>query len=876
MKEIQVFHVAPSIPEPVQFLEELAENLWWCWHGDAIQMFRRIDADAWRESGHNAVEFLNRLPNHVLETLAKDSAFCDHLKTIETSYRAEMEGAIKPVPGTPQPCVSYFSLEFGMHESLRVYSGGLGILAGDHLKTASDCKLPLAAVGLFYHQGFFQQELDDSGWQQEHYPQDPTNDLPITRALTPEGVPVKVSVTLPEGEMHAIVWRANVGRVPLYLLDSNIPENPPELQGVTAQLYGGGKQNRLRQELLLGIGGFRMMLALGYEPEVCHLNEGHAAFLSLARMEHLMKDRGFDFDTAFEITSRTNVFTTHTPVPAGNEAFDLDLLKPHLKALESQVGVSAEQVITWGSGSSQQSSGELSMTVLGLRLSHRANGVSALHGEVARDMWKDLWPSHTKDEVPISSVTNGVHVPTWLSSENAALFDRYLGSDWEQNYSNPDILNRILTIPDEEIWKAHQMARARMIRFARVHMENQYSRRYANTSTLSDVRSVLDHEVLTIGFARRAAEYKRGNLLLSDPERLDKLLNDSKRPIQFVFSGKAHPADEIGKGIIKQIVEFSQRESSRHRVIFLENYDMRVARFMVQGVDVWLNTPRRNQEASGTSGMKAALNGVLHASILDGWWCEGYAENCGWAIGLGESLPNQEYQDQLEARALYNIIEDEVIPCFYDRVNGADPIRWVRMMKASMAMALGQFSSRRMVEEYNEDYYTPAALEYRGLMADNASRARDLVGSRHQLGANWPNVRCSQPCTDRDVSKLVVGDSFGVSARVFLGEIKPDEADVEVCYGPVGSKNRILESRFAKMAPTGDNQDGWQTYSCQITCQTSGRHGFTARIVPRGSNWKNTMPGYITWAEGSGSAGNDQGGAASAAGTQSCKTNPGS
>lgn len=874
MKEIQVYHVAPSIPEPIRFLETLAQNLWWCWNLEAVQMFRRIDPAGWRDSAHNAVEFLNQLPGHTLAALGQDTAFCDHLAKLEEQFKADLAGGLKPRAGVLQPCIGYFSLEFGMHESLRVYSGGLGVLAGDHLKTASDCGLPLAAVGLYYHQGYFQQHLDDSGWQQEHYPEDPTTDLPISRALTPQGEPVCVSVMLPEGEMHAAVWQVNVGRVPLYLLDANVPENSPELQNVTARLYGGDKLNRLRQELLLGIGGYRALISIGFEPEACHLNEGHAAFLSLARMEHLMRFHGMDQATAFEVTSRTNIFTTHTPVPAGNEAFPLDLLRPHLKAIEAQVGISADEVISWGSGSSLQAVGELSMTVLGLRLSHRANGVSALHGEVAREMWRDLWPSHTKREVPIHSVTNGVHVSTWLSAENSALFNRYLGSDWERNYSNADVLERILEIPNEEIWKAHEVARTRFIRFARGHMVNQYARRYANASTLRDVQSVLDHEVLTIGFARRAAQYKRGNLLLSDPERLEKLLNDAERPVQFVFSGKAHPADDHGKGIIRQIVEFACRDSSRHRVIFLENYDMRVARFMVQGVDVWLNTPRRNQEASGTSGMKAALNGVLHASILDGWWCEGYARDCGWAIGLGESLDDQEFQDQLEARALYNILEDELIPCFYDREHGSDPVAWIRMMKASMAMALGQFSSRRMVEEYNETFYTPAAEEYRGLMADGAKRAKQLVAARGHLSTHWPRVKCAQPSTDHDLSKLEVGDSFAVQTKVFLDGLKPDEVDVEICYGPVGSQNKILESRFAKMVPCGDNRDGWQGYSCQLTCQTSGRHGFTARVVPRGANWKNVMPGYITWADGVGPARGDQSGAISTAGAETCQISP--
>ncbi len=853
MKEIQVFHVAPSIPEPIRFLEKMSQNMWWCWNHEAVQMFRRIDPGAWRESEHNAIEFLNRVPRGTLAALAEDKAFLDHLGKIRTKFEAHMVDAPEPEPDKPAPCFSYFSLEFGIHESLRIYSGGLGVLAGDHLKTAADLGLPLVAVGLFYHQGYFQQFLNDEGWQQEHYPEDPITDLPVRRALSPTGEPVSVSVPLPEGEIKIAVWRLDVGRVPLFILDTNVPDNPPELRGVTARLYGGDKHNRLRQELVLGVGGFRALIALGYAPEVCHLNEGHAAFLSLARMEHLMKAGGLDFETAFEVSSRTSVFTTHTPVPAGNETFRLDLLEPHLRALEPHLGIPKDRVLSWGRVPGQSGS-ELSMTVLGLRFAHRANAVSELHGKVAREMWHHLWPDHAVEEVPIRHVTNGVHVSTWLSTENAALFDRYLGTNWERDYSKPELLENIREIPDEEIWRAHEMARTRLIRIARDSLERQYAKRGATAALLRDIRSVLDHEALTIGFARRAAEYKRGNLLLSDPERLEKLIHDADRPVQFVFAGKAHPADEPGKRIIQQIVHSARKPEFRHRVIFLENYDMRMARFLVQGVDVWLNTPRRNQEASGTSGMKAALNGVLHASILDGWWCEGYGTECGWAIGLGEEFQDQGYQDQLEARALYNLLEDEIVPKFYDRARGGDPTAWIQMMKGSMAMALGQFSSRRMVEEYAADFYKPAAAEFRALMANGAAHARAKVAARHRIETLWPGVRVAQPCVDRDISALYVGDTFAVRTLVHLGEFSPDEVEVEACHGRVGAQNLIRESHFVKMTPTGPLTDGWQAYTCEVVCGPSGRHGFTTRVVPKGSNWKNIMPGLVTWASGTGSS----------------------
>ncbi|MEZ5302083.1 MAG: alpha-glucan family phosphorylase [Verrucomicrobiales bacterium] len=849
MKSFQVFSVSPRIPEKIAFLETLARNLWWCWSMDARQLLRRIDPALWREVSHSPLEYLRRLPLATLESLAEDDAFCAALKAVQAKLEGHLEKAAVQAAKTGITRVGYFSLEYGMHESVRLYSGGLGVLAGDHLKSASDTGTPITAVGLFYHQGYFRQYLDDSGWQQERYPESDMRNLPMSRMNGADGLPARVSVPLPGGQILADVWKLNVGAVPLILLDANIPENPPELRGVTARLYGGDKLNRLRQELLLGVGGFKALVQLGLEPEVCHLNEGHAAFLSLARIAHLVHARGLDINSAFEVASRAAVFTTHTPVPAGNETFPIDLLRPHLEALAKETGIAADQVIDWGRAPGDAESPELSMTILGLRLAQRSNGVSRLHGKVSRGMWRHLWPDRMEEELPIRHVTNGVHCPTWISEENAALLERYVGSDWDEGCADAETLARIDDIPNEEIWLAHERARDRMIRLCRERMERQFAARNAPAAKLKEMRSVLEREALTIGFARRSAEYKRGRFLLAEPDRLAALLKSKDRPVQFIFAGKAHPADEPGKKIIQEIVEFTRREGLGRHIIFVEDYDMRLARFLVQGVDVWLNTPRRPHEASGTSGMKAAINGVLHASILDGWWDEGYAPNCGYAIGGGENYDDAGYGDAVEVHALYNLLEDQIIPRFYDRPGGGDPEKWVGMMKASMKMALSKFSSRRMVLDYQRDLYRPAAEDYRQLIADDGALARKLATERQQLNATWSEVSVDPPVPDQDLSALHLGDSFGVSVKVRLPHSNPDQVDVEVCCGDVDGQGVLKSGKFQTLQHAGELKDGTHEFRGEIACDRSGRFGLTARATPKGDAWSRAIPGFVSWAD---------------------------
>ncbi|MBN1557695.1 MAG: alpha-glucan family phosphorylase, partial [Lentisphaerae bacterium] len=783
MHKVRLYNVAPSLPDKLRFLETLSNNLWWCWHPDAIELFRRIEPELWDECGHNPLAFFGQVTQKRLESLCEDDGFLSHLGGVRETFENEVlhhrngrhgEGAERPQP------VAYFSLEYGIHESVRLYSGGLGCLAGDHLKSASDLDIPLVGVGLLYRQGYFRQYLNDDGWQQEAYPENPVHHLPVRKQCDASGRELEFGVPFAEGEARVCVWRLDVGRVPVYLLDTNIDPNPEAFRRITGQLYTADRDIRLRQELLLGLGGFRALRAMGYEPAVYHMNEGHAAFLSLARLEHLVRERGLSVDAALEIIPRTNVFTTHTPVPAGNETFPQDMLKPHLAVLGKALDLDPARILAWGQPRPKEPQAELMMTVLGLRMAHFSNGVSRLHGRVARRMWSYLWPTRPEDEIPLNHVTNGIHVPSWLSNDNAALFDRYLGPEWRDRPGEKKVLARIARIPDEELWRAHETAKARLIRAAREVGERQYRARNASLTDIAEIRNVLRHDALTIGFARRFASYKRATLLLMDPERLKAILSDEKHPVQIVFAGKAHPSDNGGKELIRRIVHFARQPEMRRKIVFLEDYNIRLARYLVQGSDVWLNNPRRPEEASGTSGMKAAVNGVLHCSTLDGWWDEGYTAEAGWAIGRGEAFDNHEYQDKVESQALYNVLENEVIPCFFDRADERVPQKWVALMKGSIHNVMASYTSHRMMWEYDRRFYDVARSESEALLADDAAKAGTLVAQHRRLDASWGKLRIASFAADRDISDLHVGDRFAVTATVHLGDLGPDEVDVQV------------------------------------------------------------------------------------------------
>ncbi len=844
------FTVSPRIPEPLSFLETLSDNLWYSWNHDAFDLFRRLDPDLWKSTRANPRRTLSVLPQARLEEMATSQSYLNHLDLVREQYRQAVTSHLEQVPPiSPKREIAYFSLEFGIHESLRLYSGGLGVLAGDHLKAASDMKVPMVAVGLLYRQGYFRQSIDQSGWQVEMYPENDIADMPITRACTPDGQGITIKLRLLDREVTVLVWQLMVGTVPLFLLDTEVPENPPDLREITWRLYGGDKRTRLHQELLLGIGGYRALVALGYDPQVCHMNEGHAAFLSLARVAHVMETRGLDADTAIEIVWRSNVFTTHTPVPAGNEVFELGLLRPYLEALAPELKVDINRIIGWGQPPrDNHNPHELSMTILGIRMAHYCNGVSQLHGEVARHMWQHLWPTRPVDEVPISHITNGVHLPTWIAYPKRQLYDRYLGPDWPEIDDQRKLEELVDKIPDEALWRSHEMTRSSLIRLARQKIAKQLSYHNASSREIMHAKTFLDRDALTIGFARRFATYKRATLLLSDRERLKRLLTDPDRPVQILFAGKAHPADNEGKRLIQEIIRFAQAENLQHRIVFLANYNMRVARALIQGVDLWLNTPRRPQEASGTSGMKAAINGVINCSILDGWWVEGHSEASGWAIPSREEYADNDTRDLVESQGLYNLLETEIVPMFYDRPGGDLPAQWVARMKESIKMSLRRFASNRMVGEYAENFYRPARQAYIDLTADDAALARRLAPEKIRFRQLHAKLHIEYPTIAEDISNLHVGDIITVTTTVTLGELKPEEVDVEAYYGPVDAQNAIIESNKVKLQPIEALGHGKYLYQTKITSQHSGRFGLTARATPAGTTWLNRIPGIITWA----------------------------
>ena len=849
MNHLQTFQVFPVIPEPLSFLQVLARNLWWCWHLDAIELFRRINPRLWDESGRNPIVFSTLISQKQLAELSKDESFLAHQQRVKESFAREV---LAPVDrsGSPygqQGTIAYFSMEFGIHESVPLFAGGLGVLAGDHLKAASDLALPLVGVGILYRKGYFNQFLDQDGLQQEEYPETNFYQLPMRRAKDRSGKEVSVSVTGPDGEIQAIVWKIMVGRIPLYLLDTNLPENSPEVREITSRLYAGNPKIRLAQEILLGIGGMRALSAMGIYPTVFHMNEGHCAFASLERLVQTISSNSVNLKTAVEIISRTTIFTTHTPVTAGYDEFPIDLVKPYLIPFTKPLGTDIDEILSWGQPEGAGPDVPLSMFVLGLRMAQYCNGVSELHGKVARRMWAHVWPGRPEDEVPITHITNGVHIPSWISIENALLFERYLGPEWHVHMWNPETGKRIEEIYDEELWRAREMSRSRLIRNCRALMIKQYGRRNAPKEMMKDAESVLDQDVLTIAFARRFAVYKRANLLFKDPERLEAIITSETHPVQLIFAGKAHPKDNEGKKLIKHVIQFARRSSVRHRIVFLEDYDINIARHLVQGADVWLNTPRRPFEACGTSGMKAAANGVLNVSILDGWWCEGYAEERGWRIGNGEEYTDPAYQDAIESQSLYNVLENDVIPCFYERKNGDTPDRWLKMMKESMKMAMQYFCAHIMVEKYEKNFYLPAVKQLASLTANNAEEAVILSAQYKRLRTLWENIRIEQPMRDEE-GPFLVGENFSVTVVVNLGELNPDEVNVELYYGSLKSVDTIANSHSEKMTVKENRGDGDYFYACTITCSDSGRYGFTVRVIPQGDDRIRFAPGLITWA----------------------------
>jgi len=845
---IDTFQVVPALPEKLQGLREMAYNLLWSWDEDLRTVFRRLDRELWDKTYQNPVLMLGSISQERLEELARDDSFMSYYQRAYDQLRRYLKEPTWWERRYPEkPLIAYFSLEFGIAESLPIYSGGLGVLAGDHLKSASDLGVPLVGVGLLYQQGYFRQYLTSDGWQQESYPTNDFYNLPVEPVLTADNKPLRIELSLAGQPLRVQVWKAQVGRLPLYLMDTNIPENPRPLQDVTDQLYGGDHETRIKQEIVLGVGGLRALHALGLKPDVCHMNEGHAAFLALERIRLLMKEAKLNFWEALEVVRAGGVFTTHTPVPAGFDLFSVELMGRYFGDYHREVGISFEEMMGLGRQNPHDHNEPLNMAVLALRTTAHANGVSKLHGEVSRRIMRSYFSNIPEQEVPIAHVTNGVHTRTWVSREMAQLFDRYLGPEWWQRPGQPATWKSVDDIPDEELWSTHERRRERMVTFVRRRLMHQLERRGATQREIDHARGLLDTRTLTIGFARRFATYKRATLLLRELDRLKKIMLDSARPVQFVFAGKAHPRDTQGKEMLKAIFAFTQEDDVRRHAAFIEDYDLVVARYLVQGVDIWLNNPRRLMEASGTSGMKVLPNGGLNLSILDGWWVEGCQPEVGWAIGKGEDYTDHAYQDYVESNALYDLLESDVVPLFYQR--GADglPRAWIARMKKSLRLLCPAFSTNRMLWEYSERYYLPAAKYYAQITADKMERARQLAEWKRFMRQHWSEVRIEKVEAGRD-SMRRVGEGHELAAVVRLGAIQPKDVSVEIYYGPLNAEREIVQARSVSMELAGAAGAGAHRYTGVIPCERSGMHGFTVRVLPAHPDINHSMStGLITW-----------------------------
>ena len=748
--------------------------------------------------------------------------------------------------------VAYFSFEFGLTTCVPIYSGGLGILAGDHMKSCSDLNIPLAGVGLCYQQGYFRQYLTPDGWQQERYPTYDFELLPITLAKDADGHPVTITVDLKGEVLTAQIWKAAVGRVNLYLLDTNLPGNAPHLRQLTARLYGGDLEMRLRQEILLGIGGIKALEAVGLHPRVIHMNEGHSAFAGLERIRNYMTEHGQSFEAAQELVASSSVFTTHTPVPAGNDRFPPDLMQPYFELYAKDMGLAFKVFLALGREDPRDDAEPFCMTVLALKLSRFNNGVSKLHGKVSRNMWKRVWPQYPAPDVPIGAITNGVHAPSWVADEMAQLYDRYLGGNWREDPDCNKVWENAETIPDAELWRTHERLRERLVDYVRLRLRRQLLDKGARHKELMVAEDVLDPQALTIGFSRRFATYKRADLLLKDPDRFVSLISKTERPVQFIFAGKAHPLDNEGKKIIQQLVQLCAEQSCRSRIVFIEDYDMEVASYMVQGCDVWLNTPRRPLEACGTSGMKAMANAVLNVSTLDGWWDEAYLSDnsVGWGIGRGEDYEDTAYQDFVESQTLYKVLESEVIPEFYERSHGNLPRSWIAKMKRALAVLGPVYTAHRMVEDYANNAYLPACRQYDALTRDGFAPARALAAWRMEIMTNWGNIQVRN-VRDHDQDQLFVGEAVPVSAEVYLNGLTPSDVRVDVYAGPLDQDREFVSREARAMEHDGTTDDGWQVYKGAITPGRPGRFGITVRVLP--SHELLVDPhclGLIRWAEG--------------------------
>ncbi len=850
--KIHSFNVQPHLPENIRFLEELANDMWFTWNWQAILLFVQVDPKLWVKAKRNPKWFLGSVPQKRFEELSQDQSFVTNLNRVKDAYYN-----YKKNPHTwyndhkhenGQLLTAYFSMEYGIGEGLPIYSGGLGMLAGDHIKSASDLGMPIIGVGLFYKQGYVQQVLNREGWQNEEYPDNDWAHMPVERVQDQSGKDVVVDIPLAGENVKACVWRVPVGRTSLYLLDTNLQENTPAQRAITEKLYGGDRENRIRQEVVLGIGGVKALTAMGIHPTVYHINEGHSAFLLFQRIIDIMKEKNLSFAQAREIVWASSVFTTHTPVIAGNEHFDPVLVRKYMQHYADEMHISWDEFLALGK--EKPSSTTYCMTVVALRLSAYCNGVAKLHGAVSREMWHNLWPELPVSEVPVTSITNGIHSSSWISHELNDLLRRYLFDNdqyGEVDLSEEQPWTKFDAVPNAELWNVHNERKNKLINLVQRRLKRQLTRQGFDMMTVKKSSKVLQPDVLTIGFARRFATYKRATLLFKDLNRLDKIINNPQRPVQFVFAGKAHPADTAGKEYIKLIVGLTQNDPRfKGKIVFVEDYNMNTARYMVQGVDVWLNNPIRPMEASGTSGMKAALNGALALSVLDGWWDEVGPCDFGWSIGGPENYKSDAERDAVEAESLYNLIEQEIAPAYYAKDDKGISAAWLTLMKTSIKKIAPVFNTNRMVKEYYERFYIPA--NNYGQILQEPGKAEAVAAWRQKIAENWYRVSITD-VTPSPETAISMGDKVNFKARVNLGGLAPEDVQVELYLGQRGTRGDIIKEDSIAMNCTGQT-DGAYTYEVSMAPLNSGRQDYALRILPANSTIPNVLtPLFIRWEE---------------------------
>lgn len=829
--------VNPQLPKRINRLSEIANNLWWSWNTDFLKIFKEIDIDLWERVDKNPVKFLKLVSQEKLEQASINQQVLKQYDKIVNDFDGYMNSKntwfSKKYPNNKNDIIAYFSAEYGLDETIPIYSGGLGILSGDHLKSASDLGIPLVAVGLLYKNGYFHQKIDGYGNQQSIYKDIDLMNLPINPVKDEKGEELKVLLKLPRKNLYLKVWKINVGRITLYLLDSDIPENTDEdYRNITLRLYGGDQEMRIKQEIVLGMGGVNLLRTLGLDPNIYHMNEGHSSFLLLEVIKNIIKEKKVSFDIARDITSAKTVFTTHTPVPAGNDIFPMELVEKYFKGYWTKLGIDKDTFLHLGTKPNDALDSGFNMGILALKIAGKKNGVSKLHGAVSRELFGDVWPAIAANESPITYVTNGIHTCTWLAPNLKELYNKYLIPYWQDNIQIQETWKKIDNIPNEILWEEHQARKNKLLKLVKENVTNNMKENGISYEEINEITSKLNPNALTIGFARRFATYKRATLIFRDLERITQILNNSEKPVQLIFAGKAHPADKEGQELIRYIKEISMKPQFKGKIFVLENYNIGIARYLVSGVDVWLNNPRRPMEASGTSGQKASVNGVINFSVLDGWWAEGYDSKNGWTIGTNDEYSSYDIQDDADSNSMYTTLENKIIPTYYDKASNGISEKWLRIMKNSIISTGGRYSTSRMLCDYTDRLYMPLIDVYKKYYSD-LSEVANLNEWKTKMQINWEKIKIEQ-LNNMDNISIDAGNKIEVTCKVILPDISADNITVETYAGRITDKGTIENITIMPMELIEKNEEKREyIYKAKLELTTGGNYGYTFRVMPK-------------------------------------------